>query len=174
MEIRIFGIAEESIVDGPGIRYAIFTQGCKHNCKGCHNPNSHDMNGGYVEDCDKLIKDFKSNILLDGITLSGGEPFLQADKCAYIAKEAHKAGLNVVTYTGYEFSELYLLAQENDNIMSLLKNTDILIDGKFILEKRNILLKFKGSENQNIIDVKKTLENYGESKEVVLYEFEEF
>ena len=79
MKIKLFGLANDSIVDGPGLRFAVFTQGCHHNCEGCHNPGSHDPEGGYWEDCDVIIKKIKENPLLDGITFSGGEPFLQAE-----------------------------------------------------------------------------------------------
>lgn len=77
MEIRLFGTVNDSIVDGPGLRYAIFTQGCFHNCLGCHNPKSHDINGGYIRDTSEIINEIDENPLLDGITLSGGEPMLQ-------------------------------------------------------------------------------------------------
>ena len=94
MNIRLFGLADDSIVDGPGLRFAVFTQGCYHNCEGCHNPNSHDINGGYDEDTDTIIDKIKSNPLLDGVTLSGGEPFLQAKPLTIIADAAKEAGLN--------------------------------------------------------------------------------
>ena len=181
MKIRVSGIVEESIVDGPGIRYTIFTQGCNHDCKGCHNPDTHDFAGGSIKECSSIVNEFKENFLLDGITLSGGEPFLQPTECTLLAQEARKIGLNVVTYTGYTFEELYLKAERSKEIMELLRNTDILVDGPFIQEQRNILLKFRGSENQRIIDVKKTLNKYKRVEEnegknvndILLYEFEE-
>lgn len=154
-KIRIAGIIEESIVDGPGIRMVIFTQGCKHNCKGCHNPETHSFQAGSLVDIEDLIKMVKSNPLLDGITLSGGEPFEQAKECSVLAKEVKKLGLSVVTYTGYTFEEILKV----ENFRELLAVTDILIDGKFQMENRSLMLKFRGSTNQRIIDVKKYLGN---------------
>ena len=101
MDIRIFGIEGDSIVDGPGIRMSVFTQGCIHNCKGCHNPESHDPNGGKLYDTDKIIKLASENPLYDGVTLTGGDPFYQPEACAEIAEGVKKLGLNVWTFTGY-------------------------------------------------------------------------
>lgn len=105
-QIRIAGIEDESIVDGPGIRMVIFTQGCNHNCIGCHNPESHSFHGGELIDVEDILNMIKENPLLDGITLSGGEPFEQALECSILAKEVKKLGLNVITYTGYTFEEI--------------------------------------------------------------------
>lgn len=150
-QIRIAGIQDESIVDGPGIRMVIFTQGCKHYCKDCHNPQTHSFEGGYLIEVEKLVDMLKENPLLDGITLSGGEPFEQSYECSILAKEAKKIGLNVVTYTGYTFEEVL----KTKKFRELLLQTDLLIDGKFELENKSMLLPFRGSTNQRIIDVKK-------------------
>ncbi len=155
MNIRLFGVSNDSIVDGPGIRYAIFVQGCPHNCLGCHNPKSHSFTEGYLENTDTLLKNISLNPLLDGVTFSGGEPFCQAKPLIQIAKQVHKKGLNVMTYTGYTFEYLYKCCGD---MFELLKNTDILVDGLFDLSQRSIDLKFKGSKNQRIIDVKKSLD----------------
>ncbi len=159
MKLRIFGLSNDSIVDGPGIRYSIFVQGCKHNCEGCHNPASHDINGGTEYDADEIVKNALSNPLIDGVTFSGGEPFLQAKPLAYIAKKIHEKGLNVVTYTGYVFERLIQGANGENGWKELLEQTDILIDGKFILEQRSIALTYKGSKNQRIIDVPASLKS---------------
>ncbi|MDR7857255.1 anaerobic ribonucleoside-triphosphate reductase activating protein [Tissierella sp.] len=152
-EIRIAGIEEESIVDGPGIRMVIFTQGCNHNCPECHNPETHSFRGGKLIDIDDIINMIKQNPLLDGITLSGGEPFEQAYECSVLAMKVKKLGLNVVTYTGYRFEEILA----SDKFRSLLFQTDILIDGKFDIAEKSLMLQFRGSKNQRIIDVKKYL-----------------
>lgn len=157
MKIRLFGLADDSIVDGPGLRFAIFTQGCRHNCEGCHNPNSHDLNGGYEEDTDTIIGKIKSNPLLDGITLSGGEPFLQAKPLALIADAAKAEGLGVMAYTGYTFEELMSGANEENGWYELLTKLDLLVDGRFVLKERSIELNFKGSRNQRILDVPESL-----------------
>lgn len=163
--LQIAGIVKESIVDGPGFRFVVFTQGCKHHCPGCHNPHTHSFEGGTSVSVDSLLEQIGRNPLLDGITLSGGEPFEQAEACAELAGKVHESGLlNVMTYTGYT-----LEAIQNSNRKgwkSLLEATDILVDGRFELERKNLLLKFKGSENQRIIDVKKSLQD----KRVVMAE----
>ncbi len=156
MKISLSGITGDSIVDGPGIRLTIFTQGCPHNCPGCHNPQTHDPNGGSWGDTDDIIVAMAENPLLDGITLSGGDPFMQPKECTELAKGAHRCGLNVWTYTGYTWEALL---QENDpDKIALVKESDVLIDGPFILAERSLELKFRGSRNQRIIDVKKSLE----------------
>ncbi len=157
-QMRIAGIINESIVDGPGIRMVIFTQGCLHNCTGCHNQHTHSFDAGELIDTDKIITDIKKNPLLDGITLSGGDPFEQAAACAVLAGEVKKLGLNVVTYTGYTYEQLIGLTTQRAGIADLLENTDVLIDGPFVLEEKDLLLKFRGSANQRIIDMNRTRE----------------
>ncbi|MBQ7794059.1 MAG: anaerobic ribonucleoside-triphosphate reductase activating protein [Clostridia bacterium] len=157
MQIRLFGLANDSIVDGPGIRFAVFAQGCIHNCEGCHNPNSHDLNGGYFEDCDEIIAKIKANPLLDGVTFSGGEPFLQAKELAYISSEVKNTGLSTMAYTGFTFEELVKGANAENGWKEFLQTLDLLVDGKFILAEKSIELNFKGSKNQRIIDVQKSL-----------------
>lgn len=152
--IRISGIINESIVDGPGIRLVLFTQGCKHKCKECHNPHTHNFDGGYDMEIDNIIQLIKSNALLDGLTLSGGDPFEQALMASKLALKVKALGLNVVTYTGYTFEELI---EKGSEVQSLLLATDILIDGCFQVDKKDLTLPFIGSSNQRIIDVKMTL-----------------
>lgn len=156
-EVKIAGIIKESIVDGPGIRLVVFTQGCVHNCIGCHNPETHSFSGGYYMKIDEIINMIKENPLLDGITLSGGDPFVQAKACANLANKVKEMGLNVVTYTGYAFEEIIQEMKINHSWEKLLYATDILIDGRFDITKKSLLLKFRGSKNQRIINVKKSL-----------------
>lgn len=155
--LRIAGTVNDSIVDGPGMRFTIFTQGCPHRCEGCHNPQTHDFDGGEEVSLESLLEAAKKNPLLDGVTYSGGEPFCQAKQLYELGLELKKAGLNIVTYTGYLFEDLLETADESNFYMELLSVTDYLVDGPFQLDKRDILLKFKGSSNQRIIDVKKSL-----------------
>ncbi|MBP3797573.1 MAG: anaerobic ribonucleoside-triphosphate reductase activating protein [Ruminococcus sp.] len=160
MEIRIAGIAEESIVDGPGFRYTIFTQGCPHNCKGCHNPNTHDFKGGMLDDTDRMYEQIIKDPLLDGVTFSGGEPFCQCAALADLAKRirrCRKRKLNIISYSGYTFEQLLEKSKEDADCLALLKSLDYLMDGPFIEEKRSLELKFRGSTNQRFIDVKKSL-----------------
>lgn len=164
MRISLSGITGDSIVDGPGLRLTIFTQGCLHHCPGCHNPQTHDPEGGSWADTEDILAAAAENPLLDGITLSGGDPFLQPVPCLALAEGAHKIGLNVWTYTGYTWEALL---EENDaDKLALLKETDVLVDGPFLLAERSLELRFCGSRNQRLIDVKKSL---AEDK-VVLWE----
>ncbi|KZL90012.1 anaerobic ribonucleoside-triphosphate reductase activating protein [Clostridium magnum] len=158
-QVRLSGIAFESLVNGPGLRRVIFAQGCIHNCKGCFNPDTHDMQGGQMMDMDKIIDDVKSNPMIRGITFSGGDCLEQADKFAYMAKKFKELGLNIWCYTGYTYE--YILENEDKRIgwSELLDNIDVLIDGRFEENKRDISLRYKGSSNQRIIDVKESLKN---------------
>ena len=164
MRISLSGVTGDSIVDGPGLRLTIFTQGCLHHCPGCHNPQTHDPEGGSWADTEDILAAAAENPLLDGITLSGGDPFLQPVPCLALAEGAHKIGLNVWTYTGYTWEALL---EENDaDKLALLKETDVLVDGPFLLAERSLELRLCGSRNQRLIDVKKSL---AEDK-VVLWE----
>lgn len=154
--IRIAGIVSESIVDGPGIRYTIFTQGCKHNCEGCHNPHTHSFEGGYRVNIEQIISEIMENPLLDGVTLSGGDPFEQAKELAELAHCLREKGYNIMTYTGYTYEYLIKNSSEINGWNELLLNTDILVDGRFELSKKNLKLKFRGSENQRMINMKST------------------
>ena len=150
LQIRIAGLVPESFVDGDGIRLAIFMQGCLRNCAGCHNPETHSLDGGQLIDTTEIIAAIKKNPLLDGITLTGGEPLLQLDASNELAKVAKSLGLTVWLYTGYTFEDL------PPNAITLLENVDVLIDGAFVESQRDLDLQFRGSRNQRIIDLKKT------------------
>ncbi len=153
-QIRLSGIIKESIVDGPGIRYVIFFQGCKLNCFMCHNPETISLDGGYLECLDKIVSEFKKDPLIQGITLSGGEPFLQKDAALYLVNKAIEANLDIVIYSGYYYEVLKSL---NDEIIAeILEKADYLIDGPFIYKQKSLDLLFRGSKNQRIIDLKKT------------------
>ncbi len=164
MRMSISGVTGDSIVDGPGLRLTIFTQGCPHHCPGCHNPQTHDPDGGFWCETEDILAAMAENPLLDGITLSGGEPFLQPLACLILAKGAHRLGLNVWAYTGYTWEEL--LAEDDPERMALLGEVDVLMDGPFLLAERSLELRFRGSRNQCAIDVKRSLE----AGEVVLWE----
>ncbi|WP_304507355.1 anaerobic ribonucleoside-triphosphate reductase activating protein [Anaerotignum sp.] len=155
MEIKLSGVVNDSIVDGPGIRLTVFTQGCPHHCPGCHNPQTHDPEEGYTGDTDLILSALAENPLLDGLTLSGGEPLDQPIPCTYMAEGAKKLGLNVWAYTGYLWENL--IENGNADILRLLNQIDVLIDGPFLLEQRSLELQFCGSKNQRLIDVKKSL-----------------
>lgn len=156
MQLHISGIEQESIVDGPGFRYVIFTQGCPHHCEGCHNPETWPFEGGKTVETDELLKEISANPMLKGVTFSGGEPFCQPAPLAELAKRVHGLGKNVVTYTGFLYEEL--IARHDPDIDALLAETDLLIDGPFILAQRDLELIFRGSANQRVIDLKQTRE----------------
>ncbi|NLG24415.1 MAG: anaerobic ribonucleoside-triphosphate reductase activating protein [Clostridiales bacterium] len=154
MRIRIAGLADDSIVDGPGLRFTVFTQGCPHRCEGCHNPETHDFLGGRDEDTQAILRRIAANRLLSGITLSGGEPFAQAAACAHLARGARALGLNVWIYSGYTFEQL--LAGPAD-WRALLEECDVLVDGRFELALRSLSTPYRGSKNQRLIDLPASL-----------------
>ena len=164
MQIRIAGIEPESIVDGPGYRFAVFVQGCPHACPECHNPDTHDFEGGKLVDTQEIIAHLGKNPLVRGLTLSGGEPMLKAAELAEIAQAAKALGMNVWCYTGYT---LEALDEADDEAQQrLLSLIDVLVDGPFVAAKRSLTLSFCGSANQRLIDMKKTRE----AGRIVLYE----
>jgi len=163
MKLRIAGIANDSIVDGPGLRLTIFAQGCPHFCPGCHNPKTHDVLGGYEIDVEEIINMAEKNPLLSGLTLSGGEPFMQAAAMSVLAGKARRRGLNIIIYTGYSWEEL----NENKDFAPLIQEVDYIVDGRFVESLRTLEMPFVGSSNQRIIDVKKSLA----AQEIVLHSF---
>ncbi len=154
MELRIAGVVKESIVDGKGIRYTVFTQGCPHHCKGCHNPQTWAFEGGEITTPETLFEDFRKNPLLKGVTFSGGEPFCQPQPLAELARLVHSLGKDVTAYSGWTYEQL--VEQHDPAVDDLLAQVDVLIDGPFLLEQRNLELTFRGSENQRVIDMNKT------------------
>ena len=155
MILRLSGVIKESIVDGPGLRLAVFTQGCPHNCPGCHNPKTHDFSGGFIADTEKLLAAIDKNPLLSGITLSGGEPLCQAAQLLPFVSGAKDRGKDIFCYTGYTFE--HLITQSDPDIMNLLSKLDILIDGPYIESQRNLELRFRGSDNQRVLNMPASL-----------------
>jgi len=149
MTLRVNSLLKETISDGPGIRYAVYCQGCPHSCEGCHNPQTHNPNDGVIIEIDEILNDITKNPLLDGITLSGGEPFLQVEPLIELCKAVRKLSLNIWIYSGWTFEEL----QADPAKKQLLELCDVLIDGPFVQEKRSLVLPWRGSDNQRVIDV---------------------
>lgn len=162
-------LQKDSIVDGEGIRAVIWTQGCPHNCPGCHNPKTHSYDEGFLEDIEDLKKEINSLDDEVGVTFSGGDPMEQAEACASLAKYIHSLGLNVWCYTGYTYEELLKKGKDNSYIMDFLNDIDVLVDGRFVLKLKSYDTKFRGSKNQRLIKVKESLE----SNKVVLYDSNE-
>ncbi len=165
MEIRIAGVVKESIVDGPGIRYTVFTQGCPHHCPGCHNPQTHDFSGGTVTDTQKIAEDIAKNPLLKGVTFSGGEPFEQPEALCELAEQVRAIEKDIVIYSGYTFEQL--LEKKNPAVQKLLSMAYILVDGRFVMEEKDLTLQFRGSRNQRLIDCQKSLAA-GKAIEIVI------
>lgn len=154
--LRLAGLVNDSIVDGPGLRYTVFVQGCPHHCLGCHNPESHSFEAGKWVSEEKVAERILSNHILDGVTFSGGEPFCQAEGLSRLADLL--SGKHIVTFTGYTFEYLMAYTTDANYYKELLLRTDILIDGPFILDERDLSLRFRGSRNQRIIDCKQSIE----------------
>jgi len=170
MKIRLAAyLQSDSIVDGEGIRTVIWTQGCPHHCLGCHNPETWSFDDGELVDLEDVYEAIDQLEGQDGLTFSGGDPFMQPKECAEIAKYARKKGLNIWSYTGYTWEELIELAKKKKDIMTFLKELDVLVDGRFILGQKSFTCIFRGSTNQRVIDVKKSLK---EGKAVVFDKYE--
>lgn len=152
--LRLAGIVRESIVDGPGFRFAVFCQGCPHHCEDCHNQQTHDFSGGKDVPLERILREIDKDPLLSGVTFSGGEPFCQAEAFADLAEEVEKRNLNIVTFSGYTYEELTERAKDDPQTERLLSHTWLLIDGPFIKEQKDLTLAFRGSGNQRVIDVK--------------------
>lgn len=157
VKLRLAGVIRESIVDGPGWRLVVFVQGCPHHCPGCQNPQTHDFDGGYETTVGNIVNAVKENKLLSGITLSGGEPFTQAKALTVLAKEIRALGLDVMSFSGWTYEELIRGANSSNGWLELLEELSYLIDGKFIISEKSLELKFRGSKNQRIVDVRKSL-----------------
>ncbi|MCK0513377.1 anaerobic ribonucleoside-triphosphate reductase activating protein [Anaerobiospirillum sp. NML120448] len=151
--LKIAGVVTESIVDGPGIRYTIFTQGCPFHCKGCHNPQSQPLKGGMDVKLKIFYDEIKQNPLVTGVTFSGGEPFIQAGALSLLAKVLKREGYSVWSYSGYTYDKL----ERDDKFRSLLEQIDVLVDGPYVQSKHSMDIDFRGSTNQRIIDVPKSL-----------------
>ena len=124
--MRIFGLVQDSIVDGPGFRFSCFVQGCPHRCPGCHNPETHPFEAGEEMDAQDLFAAFQRDPLLKGVTLSGGEPFCQPEPLTELARQVHTAGKDVVVFTGYLFEAL--AASSDPTTLALLQEADLLIE----------------------------------------------
>lgn len=172
MPIRMYGVVEESIVDGPGLRFSVFVQGCSHHCPGCHNQESQPYQGGYLSTVGELCERIASSASISGVTLTGGEPFEQPEACLAIARWCKARGLSVWAYSGYLYEDILAgnvsghKAQDVSEACrsnaarcaarALLDVCDVLVDGPFVLAKRSYDLHWKGSSNQRVINLANT------------------
>ena len=152
--LNLSGIVSDSIVDGPGIRTTIFSQGCPHHCPGCHNPETWNFGCGTDMEEERLVEIVQSNPLCRGVTFSGGEPFAQPAGFAKLARLLKEKGYEVASYTGYTFEQLLKGSADQ---RALLESIDVLIDGPFLLAEKSLEVPFRGSKNQRILDVPKSL-----------------
>ena len=159
MKIRLASpvLMSDSIVDGEGIRAVLWTQGCLHKCPGCQNPQTHSFDDGFLIDIEEIKEQIDALEGQDGITFSGGDPFYQVEECIEIAKYIKSKKMNIWCYTGFTYETLIKLAKDNPKIIEFLKLIDVLVDGPFKEEEKDITLAFRGSRNQRLIDMKKSL-----------------
>lgn len=155
MKFRVAGVVQNSTVDGLGLRQAVFFQGCLHHCKGCHNEHTWSFTGGHEEDTDNIIRAYQEDDLLSGVTLTGGDPFYQLEAATDIAQRVKKLGGNVWCYTGFVYEDLISLNLPDINFF--LKLIDVLVDGPFIFEQKDLTLLWRGSRNQRVIRLKEGL-----------------
>ena len=152
--LRMAGVVENSFTDGPGVRFALFVQGCPHRCPGCHNPQTHDFDGGTVVAVAELAQALAEDPLVSGLTLSGGEPFCQPGPCAELAKAAHAQGKDVWTWSGWTYEQLLEKANKEPAVGELLRQTDVLVDGPYLEAQRDLDLEWRGSANQRVLQLK--------------------
>lgn len=158
MKIRLAAYLQpDSIVDGEGIRTVIWTQGCPHHCEGCHNPETHDSTGGALIELEEVYEAIDKLEGQTGITFSGGDPFMQSKECSEIATYARNLGYNIWCYTGFTFEQLLKMSKIKKDIIDFLSKIDVLVDGKFEINKKSLDMVFAGSTNQRIIDVQESL-----------------
>lgn len=153
-KLRVAGFEKESVVDGPGLRYTIFVQGCLGNCKGCHNPETHDLTEGVLVDIDDIYNDIREHKIVRGVTFSGGEPMLQPAAITELAKRLKSDGYDLWCYTGYLMEDL---VRHPNQYGELFKSLDVIVDGPFIEAEKSMDVLFRGSKNQRLIDVQLTL-----------------
>jgi anaerobic ribonucleoside-triphosphate reductase activating protein len=155
MKIRLASnITTDSIVDGKGLRVVVWSQGCIHGCKECHTPDTWDPNGGFEKDVDELVKEILDVDMFSGVTFSGGDPLFQPESFSEVAKKLKQKNINIWCYTGYVWEDII----KNPQILKLLNYIDVLVDGPFEIDLKTYGLSFRGSSNQRLIDVKKSLD----------------
>ena len=155
VSLRVAGVIEESIVDGPGIRFVLFLQGCRLRCPGCQNPQTWDFDGGTLVPSDEVLARIRENPLVHGVTFSGGEPFEQAEALLPLAKELKAQGYHLMAFSGFTLEQLV----QKPERQALLEQLDLLVDGPFIEAQKSLDLRFRGSRNQRILNMPSTREN---------------
>lgn len=155
MTTRLYQLIQNSRADGPGVRMAVYFQGCMMHCAGCHTQGAWEPNGGMEMDLEEIKRRIALDQHLTGLTLTGGEPFLQPEEALDLARFAHSLGLDVWCYTGYYMNDI--LKNGDEDQLRLLREIDVLVDGPWIRQKESSKLKWRTSNNQRLLDVKKSL-----------------
>lgn len=150
--LRIADIVEDSVVDGPGLRCAVFVQGCSHRCAGCHNPGSWDPAGGREVPVGRIVDLLRRNPLCSGLSLTGGEPTEQAGPCAELAERARALDKDVWCWSGSTWERLAARARREPDLARLLGAVDVLVDGPYLESRRTLSLPWRGSSNQRLVD----------------------
>ena len=159
MKIRIAGFEKHSSVNGPGVRYVLFTQGCPHHCQGCQNPDTWSKSGGVEYECKDIIDDILNTKYIDGVTISGGDPLLQAPAILEIVTALKEKNYNIWCYTGWTYEEIDSLKVSLE-AKKILEFIDVLVDGPFVLSLLSTTCIYRGSTNQRLIDCKKTIKSH--------------
>lgn len=159
-KLRVLHVVEGTSVDGPGLRTSIYLAGCLHHCPGCHNPESWNMNGGEERTLDELMEIITYNEA--PVTFSGGDPLAQAEPLAHLVERIKReTEYNVWCYTGYTWEQV----KQQPQLMKVVKQLDVLVDSPFLMAERDTKLRFRGSSNQRLIDVQRSLA----TNEVILW-----
>ena len=156
--VKIAGAKKHSSVNGPGVRYVLFMQGCSHHCPGCQNPETHDISEGVEMEVEEVVSDILATRYLDGLTLSGGDPLFQPEASFEIAKRVKESGLDIWMYTGWTFEQI-MDGKAGQKAKEVLSFIDVLVDGPYVEALRSEDVIWRGSTNQHLVDVKKSLEH---------------
>lgn len=155
--VKIAGAKKHSSVNGPGVRYVLFMQGCSHHCPGCQNPETHDISEGVEMEVEEVVSDILATRYLDGLTLSGGDPLFQPEASFEIARRVKESGLDIWMYTGWTFEQI-MDGKAGQKAKEVLSFIDVLVDGPYVEALRSEDVIWRGSTNQHLVDVKKSLE----------------
>lgn len=147
--LRVLNIVDGTIVDGPGLRTSIYFAGCPHHCEGCHNPQSWDAAGGEAMTVSELMAVIEENDM--NVTFSGGDPLMQIDALLPLARAIKERGYTLWVYTGYTIEEI----RSSESLRRILDYADAVVEGRFVMALRDTSLRFRGSSNQRIVEIKR-------------------
>lgn len=151
--LRVLDIVEGTSVDGPGLRTAVYFAGCSHCCEGCHNPQSWDFSGGRIMSVDEILAVIEENGF--NVTFTGGDPMYRSRALVPLAKELVDRGYTIWCYTGFRYEDM-MASESAESYRALLQYVEVLVDGPFVNSLRDIGLRFRGSSNQRMIDIRRS------------------